>query len=117
MNTIMYEGQHNCTNTADSPQEQVSDYPLVSKAKGAAAFRNALHDFFVELARAIAQTGLMYEENQLMENIQVWVCTMTSATNRPLRYFGPVPYRKRYRGKHSKDDATERDGIKEVARK
>lgn len=86
MNTIMYEGQHNGTNTANSPQEQVSDYPLVSKAKGAAAFRNALHDFFVELARAIAQTGLMYEENQLMENIQVWVCTMTSATNRPLRH-------------------------------
>lgn len=28
----------------------------------------------------------MYEENQLMENIQVWVCTMTSATNRPLRH-------------------------------
>lgn len=28
----------------------------------------------------------MYEENQLMENIQVWICTMTSATNRPLRH-------------------------------
>lgn len=67
-------------------QEQVSDYPLVSKAKGAAAFRNALHEFFVELTRTIAQTGLMYEDNQLMENIQVWICTMTSATNRPLRH-------------------------------
>ncbi|KAF1971006.1 STAG-domain-containing protein [Bimuria novae-zelandiae CBS 107.79] len=66
--------------------EQVSDYPLVSKAKGAAAFRNALHDFFLVLTETIAQTGLMYEENQLMENIQVWICQMTSATNRPFRH-------------------------------
>lgn len=70
----------------DVEQEQVTDYPLISKAKGAAAFRNALHEFFVALVRTIAQTGLMYEENQLMENIQVWICTMSSATNRPFRH-------------------------------
>ncbi|KAJ4290500.1 cohesin complex subunit [Kalmusia sp. IMI 367209] len=66
--------------------EQVTEYPLISKAKGAAAFRNALHEFFVALVRTIAQTGLMYEDNQLMENIQVWICTMSSATNRPFRH-------------------------------
>ncbi|KAJ4356582.1 cohesin complex subunit [Didymosphaeria variabile] len=70
--------------------EQVTDYPLISKTKGAAAFRNALHDFFIALTQTIAQTGLMYEENQLMENIQVWVCTMTSATNRPFRHTSTV---------------------------
>lgn len=32
----------------------------------------------------------MYEENQLMENIQVWICTMSSATNRPFRHTSTV---------------------------
>ncbi len=32
----------------------------------------------------------MYEENQLIENIQVWICTMSSATNRPFRHTSTV---------------------------
>jgi cohesin complex subunit SA-1/2 len=70
-------------------QEDVSEYPLIAK-RGHAAFRNAIHDFAVALVRTIAQTGLMYEENQLMENIQVWVCTMSSASNRPFRHTSSV---------------------------
>ena len=70
-------------------QEDVSEYPLIAK-RGHAAFRNTLHDFAVALVQAMAQTGLMYQENQLMENIQVWVCTMSSATNRPFRHTATV---------------------------
>ena len=32
----------------------------------------------------------MYEDNQLMENVQVWICTMSSATNRPFRHTSTV---------------------------
>lgn len=32
----------------------------------------------------------MYENNQLIENIQVWICTMSSATNRPFRHTSTV---------------------------
>lgn len=32
----------------------------------------------------------MYEENLLMANIQVWICTMTSAQNRPFRHTSTI---------------------------
>lgn len=67
----------------------MSEYPLSAK-RGAAAFRNALHDFFIALVQTIARTGLMYEDNQLMENIQVWICAMSSASNRPFRHTSTV---------------------------
>jgi cohesin complex subunit SA-1/2 len=62
---------------------------LISK-RGAASFRNVLHGFFITLVQTIARSGLMYEENQLMENVQVWICTMSSATNRPFRHTSTV---------------------------
>ncbi|KAF2646120.1 hypothetical protein P280DRAFT_512321 [Massarina eburnea CBS 473.64] len=70
-------------------QEDVSEYPLIAK-RGQAAFRNTIHDFAIVLVQTIAQTGLMYQDNQLMENIQVWISTMSSATNRPFRHTSTV---------------------------
>jgi cohesin complex subunit SA-1/2 len=78
-----------CGIPTDTEQEEISDYPLISK-RGAATFRNALHGFFVTLVQTIARAGLMYEDNQLMENVQVWICTMSSATNRPFRHTSTV---------------------------
>ncbi|KAF1957699.1 STAG-domain-containing protein [Byssothecium circinans] len=70
-------------------QEDVSEYPLIAK-RGHLAFRNAIHGFAVALVQTIARSDLMYQENQLMENIQVWICTMSSATNRPFRHTATV---------------------------
>lgn len=70
----------------------MTEYPLISKAKdgGGTSFKNALHGFFVALVDTLAQTGLLYESNELMENIQVWISTMSSASNRPFRHTSTV---------------------------
>ncbi|KAF2678498.1 STAG-domain-containing protein [Lentithecium fluviatile CBS 122367] len=73
----------------DYQHEEISGYPLISK-RGAGPFRNSLQGFFIILVQTIARSGLMYEDNQLMENIQVWICTMSSATNRPFRHTSTV---------------------------
>ncbi|KAH6642019.1 STAG domain-containing protein [Boeremia exigua] len=72
--------------------QDVTEYPLIAKAKdgGGQAFRNALHRFFLTLVQSIAQSGLMYENQELLENIAVWVGAMSSSANRPFRHTATV---------------------------
>jgi cohesin complex subunit SA-1/2 len=67
-------------------QQNISDYPLILKAKSSQAFREALVDFFEALTKAIAESGILYEDIALIENIHLWVATMTSSTSRPFRH-------------------------------
>ncbi|PSN65913.1 STAG-domain-containing protein [Corynespora cassiicola Philippines] len=85
----------NCANRLTDIQEEyqaqgVTEYPLISRARGGAAFKNALRGFFISLVRTIAQTGLLYDNAELIENIQVWISTMSSASNRPFRHTATV---------------------------
>jgi cohesin complex subunit SA-1/2 len=67
-------------------QQNISDYPLILKSKSSHAFREALVDFFEALINAIAESGVMYDDVALIENIHLWVATMTSSTSRPFRH-------------------------------
>ncbi|KAH8725758.1 hypothetical protein GQ44DRAFT_651801 [Phaeosphaeriaceae sp. PMI808] len=71
---------------------EVTEYPLIAKAKdgGGQAFRNALHGFFFTLVQAVAQSGLLYENAELLENISVWLGAMSSTGNRPFRHTSTV---------------------------
>lgn len=71
-------------------QQDISDYPLITKNRSAAAFKQGLHGFFVSLIQTIAQSGLLYESQVLLENVQVWISTMASASNRPFRHTSTV---------------------------
>lgn len=72
--------------------QDVTEYPLIAKAKdgGGHAFRNALHRFFLTLVQSIAQSGLMYENQELLENIAVWIGALSSSGNRPFRHTATV---------------------------
>ncbi|OAK93924.1 STAG-domain-containing protein [Phaeosphaeriaceae sp. SRC1lsM3a] len=71
---------------------ELTEYPLIAKAKdgGGQAFRNALHGFFVTLVQTVAQSGLLYENQDLLENISVWLGAMSSTSNRPFRHTSTV---------------------------
>jgi cohesin complex subunit SA-1/2 len=77
---------------ANKKQYEITDYPLIAKAKdgGGPAFRNALHGFFLTLIQTVAQSGLLYESTELIENISVWLGAMSSTGNRPLRHTSTV---------------------------
>ncbi|KAL5115509.1 cohesin complex subunit [Pleosporales sp. CAS-2024a] len=70
----------------------LTEYPLIAKAKdgGGQAFRNALHGFFAALVQTAAQSGLLYENQELLENISVWLGAMSSTSNRPFRHTSTV---------------------------
>ncbi|KAH7377770.1 STAG domain-containing protein [Pyrenochaeta sp. MPI-SDFR-AT-0127] len=71
---------------------EVTEYPLIAKAKdgGGQAFRNALHGFFSTLVQTVAQSGLLYENPELIENISVWLGALSSTGNRPFRHTSTV---------------------------
>lgn len=66
--------------------QQVTDYPLISKTKSGHAFRTALIDFIDGLIRAMHTKGVLYTEEPLMENIHVWLSSMTDSSSRPFRH-------------------------------
>ena len=67
-----------------------TDYPLISRAKGSASFRSALTGFFVTLISTCHEAGLLYSDLAILENIEVWVHTMSSSTLRPFRHTATV---------------------------
>ncbi|KAI8932044.1 hypothetical protein NX059_010937 [Plenodomus lindquistii] len=73
-------------------QYEVTDYPLIAKPKdgGGHAFKNALQGFFKALVRTVAESGLMYDKTELIENIYVWLGAMSSTGNRPFRHTSTV---------------------------
>ena len=67
-----------------------TDYPLISKAKGNVSFRSALTGFFATLISTCHEAGLLYSDLAILENIEVWVHTMSSSTLRPFRHTATV---------------------------
>jgi len=67
-------------------QQNITDYPLVVKAKSSHDFYYALVNFFTALINTMDKTGIMYEEEVLIENIHVWFVTMSSSNSRPFRH-------------------------------
>jgi cohesin complex subunit SA-1/2 len=73
-----------------SAQSKVADYPLIAKNKSAAVFKTTLISFFNSLIRSIAANDVLYNEAELIENIHIWVSTMSSASSRPFRHTATV---------------------------
>ncbi|MAD83821.1 MAG: hypothetical protein CL912_12740 [Deltaproteobacteria bacterium] len=67
-------------------QQNITDYPLISKAKSSHAFRDSLVGFFDCLIQAMHDTGILYDEQPLIENIDVWISSLSSSTLRPFRH-------------------------------
>ena len=69
-----------------------AEYPLVAKAKSAHAkeFKGTLMEFFKSLIRVMRETGVLYNDIALIENIIAWVTTMSSSSLRPFRHTATV---------------------------
>ncbi|KAI9793919.1 MAG: hypothetical protein M1816_007171 [Peltula sp. TS41687] len=75
----------------DEYQNQaVSEYPLISRAKTHHEFRSTLTGFFHALIATANASSLLYTDPSLIENIQVWLSTMSSSAIRPFRHTATV---------------------------
>lgn len=68
----------------------MSEYPIIAKGKGTAAFKESVVGFFHALVKAIHSSGILFDNLELIENIQVWVSGMSAAQNRPFRHTATV---------------------------
>ncbi|KAJ8069364.1 hypothetical protein OCU04_003018 [Sclerotinia nivalis] len=67
--------------------QNISDYPLISRAKNSHAFRASFLDFFDSLNRTMDASGALYDEDEpLMESIFHWMASMSSSNLRPFRH-------------------------------
>ncbi|KAI0166967.1 STAG-domain-containing protein [Hypoxylon sp. FL1284] len=67
-------------------QTNISDYPLISRAKGTKNFRDLLVGFFESLVSLLHQTDVLYSDEDLLDNVQRWVGIMSSSSLRPFRH-------------------------------
>ncbi|KAI0490915.1 hypothetical protein F4859DRAFT_27597 [Xylaria cf. heliscus] len=67
-------------------QTSISDYPLISRTKSSKNFRELLVGFFDSLTTLLHRTGVIYRDEELVDNIQRWVGIMSSSALRPFRH-------------------------------
>ncbi|KAK4904467.1 hypothetical protein LTR28_000953, partial [Elasticomyces elasticus] len=71
------EDPDGCTTKLEDLQDEfqarnITEYPLLAKGKGAVAFKTALFGFFNALVKNIAASEILFDNVELMENIEVW---------------------------------------------
>ena len=71
-------------------RQKPTDYPLVSRTKGNAGFRHTMTGFFHALISTAHAAGILYSDMAMIENIEVWVTTMSSSAIRPFRHTATV---------------------------
>lgn len=71
-------------------RKKPTDYPLISKARGSNSFRSTLTGFFHSLISTAHAAGILYSDMAMIENIEVWVTTMSSSAIRPFRHTATV---------------------------
>ena len=72
-------------------QEQgITEYPLISRAKKFKSFQAILEGFFDALIATIHSSSVLYTEPALIENIQIWITSMSSAPIRPFRHTATI---------------------------
>ncbi|SPJ82002.1 related to nuclear protein SA-1 [Fusarium torulosum] len=67
-------------------EQQITDYPLISRTKQSRSFRDVLISFFENLIVNMHQGGLMYRDEFLVDNLHAWLASMSSSSLRPFRH-------------------------------
>ncbi|KAJ5610979.1 hypothetical protein N7510_007698 [Penicillium lagena] len=68
----------------------ITEYPLVSKAKKYRAFQPLLEEYTVALIQTFHHSSVLYTDDALLENIHVWVSSMSTAGCRPFRHTATI---------------------------
>ncbi|CAG8050636.1 unnamed protein product [Penicillium salamii] len=66
--------------------EGITEYPLISKAKKFKAFSVLLEEFTVALIQTFHASSVLYTDENLFENIQIWISSLSTSKCRPFRH-------------------------------
>ena len=71
---------------ANLQNQRLTDYPLISKKKEFAQFRSVLAGFVDAFIQTLHEQETLYNDPSLIENIVVWVHTLSASHIRPFRH-------------------------------
>ncbi|RKF83062.1 Cohesin subunit psc3 [Golovinomyces cichoracearum] len=66
--------------------QNITEYPLIARARTNQTFRVLLTNFFDKFVEVLHESGVLYEEVILLENIHQWIAALSSSTTRPFRH-------------------------------
>ncbi|KAJ5367482.1 hypothetical protein N7541_001423 [Penicillium brevicompactum] len=66
--------------------EGITEYPLISKAKKFRAFSVLLEEFTVALIQTFHASSVLYTDENLFENVQIWITSLSTSKCRPFRH-------------------------------
>lgn len=89
------EDQDSATATLSQIQEafqkqETADYPLTSKKPAFRKFRHNLNTFVEALISALSDKGHLVADSHLLDNLNIWIATMSSSTLRQFRHTSTV---------------------------
>ncbi|EEP75548.1 predicted protein [Uncinocarpus reesii 1704] len=89
------EDVDNIASRLDDLQEEyqsqsITEYPLISRSKKFRGFQSVLTRFFESLIKTIHSASVLYNDAALLENIQAWITSMSSAPIRPFRHTATI---------------------------
>lgn len=95
VDTAEVEDVDNAPTRIDDLQTQynqlgISEYPLVSKAKKFKAFQPVLEEFFASLIQTLHHSSVLYDDENLFENIQIWISALSTSSCRPFRHTSAI---------------------------
>lgn len=70
--------------------EGITDYPLISHEKKFKAFQLVLEEFIGALIQTFHHSSVLYTDEALLENIQIWMSSMSTSNFRPFRHTATV---------------------------
>ncbi|KAH1711862.1 hypothetical protein KXX23_000093 [Aspergillus fumigatus] len=68
----------------------IFEYPLISKARTFKAFQPILEDFFAALVQTLHHSSVLYKQQELYENLQIWLAALSTSGCRPFRHTSTV---------------------------
>jgi cohesin complex subunit SA-1/2 len=68
----------------------ITEYPLISRAKKFRAFQPVLEEFINALIQTFHHSSVLYTDEALLENVQIWVSSMSTANCRPFRHTSTI---------------------------
>lgn len=67
-----------------------TEYPLIAKGNAGKKFKDSMSSFLSILIKSLGAKGVLIENKLVVDNIEVWLSTMSSAANRAFRHTATI---------------------------
>ncbi|KAE8388650.1 hypothetical protein BDV23DRAFT_158503 [Aspergillus alliaceus] len=71
-------------------QEGIGEWPLISRARKFRSFQPVLEEFFRSLIQTLHHSSVLYDDQNLFENIEIWLSALSTSRCRPFRHTSTI---------------------------